>query len=111
MTTNRERIDKLKFDVQEVSEVIRRLETSSEECWQKMEVNLHELMTAVAGTQQGRKDTKDHQDQGSSLKGGNTKDCENHYHVPPRYMKMDFSRFSGVDPTEWLNWVSPFCAY
>ena len=32
-------------------------------------------------------------------------------HAPPRYIKRDFPRYSGTEPTEWLHRITHFFEY
>jgi hypothetical protein len=115
MATNHERIESLDTNVYVVKDGIQQLEegaTSSIDCMQRIEDALKEISTllSVSHGTMGRQPFGTYE-QGGPSRGVHRTGENGQQGVVPRYAKMDFPRFQGDDPTEWLNRVVQFFDY
>jgi hypothetical protein len=118
MSTQKDRIEKLENDVQDINESIQWMAQGSEVRMQQMEQTLKETMDRVVKDMHASaKSVGEH-----PLHGGKDKDVGSLFNTGgyrdyrddgqhKRHLKMDFPRFSGDDPTEWLNQANQFFAY
>jgi hypothetical protein len=105
----------LEADVYDVKEGIQRLEegaTSSADRMQRIEEALNEISTLLS-VQHGPVNRQPYctYEQGGPSRGFHQGGETGRQAVVPHYTKMDFPRYQGDDPTEWLNRVVQFFDY
>jgi hypothetical protein len=118
MSTQKDCIEKLENDVQDIKESVQRMAQGSEVQMQQMDRKLKEMMDrAVKDMQELAKSVGEHsrhggkdKDVGSTFNTGGYRDYRDDGQHK-RHLEMDFPYFSGNDPTEWLNQANQFFAY
>ncbi|KAH9770474.1 hypothetical protein KPL71_012393 [Citrus sinensis] len=111
MGTNKERLDRMEMELQEMRQVMQRSVTETGETRvliNGMEGRLKEVLDALSGLRLTQEKPQLNQGElaSSSLQGMATREEGTHPHN--RFFKMDFPRFSGDDPTEWLSRVEQY---
>lgn len=111
MGTNKERLDRMEMELQEMRQVMQRsvIETGETRVLiNGMEGRLKEVLDALSGLRLTQEKPQLNQGElaSSSLQGMATREEGTHPHN--RFFKMDFPRFSGDDPTEWLSRVEQY---
>lgn len=73
-----------------------------------MEEKLKEVLDSLSGFRMSWENSSQHHEKVSNSRGGSNRE-EGSYHANyTRFTKMDFPKFSGDDPTEWLNRASQY---
>jgi hypothetical protein len=99
--SNKDRIEKLEAELQEVCDGIQRMEC---EKMQNMEDSLNEIKNLLSRVNQfSEKSTNNTKEKLSTSHGSPTGDKSKQATLPLKHIKMDFPRFSRDNPMEWLN--------
>jgi hypothetical protein len=104
MATNKDRIEKLELEIQELKEVMQKMNTES----QCKFAELKELFFKVfehgeSFADKGNRSFMGHRNHSSGHSNG-SKGLSN-------FTKLEFPRYSGDDPNVWLNWVVQYFNY
>ncbi|XXG76583.1 hypothetical protein AAC387_Pa08g0898 [Persea americana] len=98
MTTNKDRIERLETDIQELKEGFEKMS-------EIVSKSIHELSTKLSSDKHATKNSADE----DSLPGWGTntnREGHSHSHSQPfRQAKLDFPSYAGDDPTIWLDHV------
>ncbi|RVW74045.1 hypothetical protein CK203_056398 [Vitis vinifera] len=105
MTTNKERIELLEEKLGGVQEGMQRMEVGITDKVQRLEETITKLSEAFLSSR-GSPSHNNYQQEGSHRTNRDT--GENIWPFSSKIAKLEFSRFSGDDPTEWLNRVDQF---
>ncbi|KAL6350705.1 hypothetical protein AAG906_028162 [Vitis piasezkii] len=105
MTTNKERIELLEEKLGGVQEGMQRMEVGITDKIQRLEETIAKLSEAFLSSR-GSPSHNNYQQEGSHRTNRDT--GENIRPFSSKIAKLEFPRFSGDDPTEWLNRVDQF---
>ena len=113
MATNKDQIEKLESEMQELKESIQKMTTESQSLGSSMREikemmhkscdKLDSLSTPKLDEQKTSSHTREKSDQSIGFKTT--------IHDQPRPIKLDFPKYSGDDPTVWLDHVMQYFDY
>ena len=107
MSTNKERIKRVKTKLGRMQNEIQRLGQGMNDKFHHLEAMINKLVETFGQSQRAP-----HQhDQTGTSRTGQGETAGERKPIPPRVAKLDFPKYSGDDPTEWVNRVTQFFDY
>ncbi|KAH9697081.1 hypothetical protein KPL71_023462 [Citrus sinensis] len=107
MLTNKERIERVEVELGGMQNNIQRIEQGMNDKFHHLEAMISKLAESFSLSQ----GVMNQQDQVGSLRLDRGASEGERQQFPPRVAKLEFPRYSGDDPTEWFNRVTPFFDY
>ncbi|XP_038986462.1 uncharacterized protein LOC120111962 [Phoenix dactylifera] len=110
MGTHKERLERLEYDLQDVREGQMRVVAESADTRVQIR-GLEERMQEVLAALNGLRTIHSHAERGSSSRQPSSRNEGSSNTGGSRFIKMDFPRFAGDDPTEWLSRAMQYFEY
>ena len=107
MSTNKERIERVENELGGMQNEIQRLGQGMNDKFHHLEAMISKLAETFSQSQR----TPSRHDQTGTLRTSQGESAGERQPIPPRVAKLDFPKYSGDDPTEWVNRVTQFFDY
>ncbi|KAH9685457.1 hypothetical protein KPL70_013962 [Citrus sinensis] len=107
MSTNKERIERVENELGGMQNEIQRLGQGMNDKFHHLEAMISKLAETFSQSQR----TPSRHDQTGTLRTSQGESAGERQPIPPRVAKLDFPKYSGDDPTEWVNRVTQFFYY
>ncbi|KAH9696704.1 hypothetical protein KPL71_023279 [Citrus sinensis] len=107
MSTNKERIERVETELGGMQNEIQRLGQGMNDKFHHLEAMISKLAETFSQFQRA----PSRHDQTGTLRTSQGESAGERQPIPPRVAKLDFPKYSGDDPTEWVNRVTQFFYY